>query len=161
MDEFPGKRAALVAGTSRACSAIMTVAMPVWRNRVSPLLDTATRLLVLTCRDGVETSRRVLRLEAVSPGELAGLLASLRLDQLLCGALSGELARDLKQRGVRVRPHLCGELEEILQAFCHGQLGQRRFRIPGCRQAHPLPKTCGPRPGRGSVPPKPPEVQPG
>lgn len=110
--------------------------MPIWRNRVSPLLDTATRLLVLTCRDGAETSRRELMLSATSPAELARLLASLHLDQLLCGALSGELARDLKQHGVRVRPHLCGEVDSVLQAFCRRRLARSEFRMPGYQKRH-------------------------
>jgi hypothetical protein len=139
----------------------VTIAIPIWQQRISPLLDTAARLLILTCRDGKEASRREIVLAPQPPDALARTIAELHLDLLLCGAASQPLLRALEAHGVNVRPHLCGELEEILQAFCHGQLGQKKFRIPGCRQAHPLPKTCRPRPSRASAAPPPSEVQPG
>jgi hypothetical protein len=130
------------AGMFNALEAIVTIAIPIWQQRISPLLDTAARLLVLTCRDGKEAGRREIVLAPQPPDALAVTIAELRLELLLCGAVSEPLLRALEAHGVSVRPHLCGELEEILQAFCHGQLGQKKFRIPGCRQVHPLPATC-------------------
>jgi hypothetical protein len=111
----------------------VTIAIPVWQQRISPLLDTAARLLVLTCRDGREASRREIVLEAQPVAMLARTITALRLDLLLCGAASKPLLVALKKQGVRVRPHLCGEIEAILRAFCHGQLDRKQFRIPGCK----------------------------
>ncbi|HLP77397.1 MAG TPA: hypothetical protein VK327_10825 [Candidatus Paceibacterota bacterium] len=113
----------------------MRIAIPIRQRRISPLLDTAARLLVLTCRDGQEASRREIVLEPQSPDALAGAIAGLRLDLLLCGAASRTLLLALKKHGVRVRPHLCGDVEAILRAFCRGQLGQRQYRIPGCTKS--------------------------
>lgn len=111
----------------------MTIAIPIWQQRISPLLDTAARLLVLTCKEGQETSRREIILEPQRIEALAATLAELRLDLMLCGALSGSLLRSLHERGVRVRPHLCGEVEAVLQAFCHHELERAEFQMPGCR----------------------------
>ncbi len=114
----------------------MTIALPIWQERISPLLDTAARLLVLTCRDGKETGRREIALPVQPPEALARTLAELSLNLLLCGAVSDPLLHALQQEGVRVWPHLCGEVEAILCAFCHGRLARKEFRIPGCRQQH-------------------------
>jgi predicted Fe-Mo cluster-binding NifX family protein len=130
------------AGTCNAGEAAMTVAIPIREKRISPLLDTAARLLVLTCHEGQEAGRREIVLAPLPPDALAVAIGEMQLDLLLCGAVSQPLLHALQQHGVNVRPHLCGELEEILQAFCHGQLDQQKFRIPGCRQFHRLPATC-------------------
>jgi hypothetical protein len=81
----------------------MTIAIPVSRERISPVLDAA---------------------------------AGLRVDLLRCAALSESLRRALEHRGVRVRPHFCGAVEAVLQAFCHGRLDREEFRMPGCRGTH-------------------------
>jgi predicted Fe-Mo cluster-binding NifX family protein len=55
---------------------------------------------------------------------------------LLCAALSEPLLRALERRGVRVKPHLCGEVESVLRAFDCGQLRRDEFRMPGCWGQH-------------------------
>lgn len=136
----------------------MTIAVPISQQRISPLLDTAARLLVLTCLDGKEVSRREVILTPQSVEALAATIAELHLDLLLCGAASQSMLRALEQQNVAVRPHLCGDLNEILQAFCHGQLGQEKFRIPSCREDRPLPKTCRRRSRPAAVRPIPADV---
>lgn len=106
--------------------------MPVSQDRISPVLDTAARLLLITRRQGKEVARKEFVL-APSPIELvARSVAELHVDVLLCAALSEPLLRELEKRGVRVRPHVCGQVEEVLHAFCCRQLRRKEFRMPGC-----------------------------
>lgn len=114
----------------------MTIAFPIWRERISPLLDAATRLLVITFRRGADTSQREVLLGPLTPESLARSVAELQVDVLLCGALSEPLRRELVKRHIRVRPHLCGEVREVLRAFCAGRLQQGRFQMPGCHCMH-------------------------
>ncbi len=99
---------------------------------MSPVLDTAVRLLVVTRRNGAEVSRREFVLHPLPPEALARSVAELHVDVLLCGALSEPLLRDLQKRGVRVRAHLCGEVDAVLRAFCSRRLAREEFRMPGC-----------------------------
>jgi predicted Fe-Mo cluster-binding NifX family protein len=119
----------------------VTVAFPIWQNRISPLLDAATRLLVVTLRRGAEVRRREILLGPLAPEALARSVAELRVDVLLCAALSESLLRELSKSGVRVQAHLCGEVEAVLRAFCAHRLGREEFRMPGCwsREMH---QTC-------------------
>lgn len=110
----------------------MTIAVPICQQRISPLLDTASRLLVVTRKRGQEVARREYVLDVLPPDALARSIAELPVDILLCGAVSEPLLRELAERGVRVRPHLCGDVERILQAFCRRQLRRNDFRMPGC-----------------------------
>jgi predicted Fe-Mo cluster-binding NifX family protein len=110
----------------------VTVAVPVCQQRISPVLDAAARLLLVTRKRGKETGRREFILDAQPPEALAGSIAELSVDVLLCAAVSEPLLRELERRGVRVRPHLCGDVEEILNAYCQHRLGRNDFRMPGC-----------------------------
>ena len=96
------------------------------------MLDAAARLLLVTRRRGKEVARQEFVL-APSPTEsVARSVAELHVDVLLCAAISEPLLRELNQRGVRVRAHLCGEVEAVLRAFCSHRLGREEFRMPGC-----------------------------
>lgn len=110
----------------------MKIAVPIWQDRVSPLLDAATRLLVVNCRNGKDASRRIILLSPLPPEAMARSVAELRVDLLLCGAVSAPLLSALRKLGVRVRRHLCGDVEDVLHAWCHHQLARKEFCLPGC-----------------------------
>lgn len=106
------------------------------------MLDAAARFLVVTHRRGKEVARKQFALSPQLPEELARSVAELRADVLLCAALSEPLRRALEHEGVRVRPHLCGEIESVLRAFHCGQLGRDEFRMPGCWGLRQRRKCC-------------------
>jgi predicted Fe-Mo cluster-binding NifX family protein len=134
----------------------VTVALPIWQDRVSPVLDTAARLLVVSRRRGTRADRREVILGQLSTESLARSVVELHVDVLLCAALSETLRLDLERRGVRVRRHVCGDAEKVLQAFFRGQLGRSEFRMPGCWGNH-FEGTCSrrSRPPRASKRPQP------
>ncbi|MGA9453545.1 MAG: hypothetical protein WBW41_19635 [Verrucomicrobiia bacterium] len=120
----------------------MLIAIPVLQERISPVLDAAARLLLVTHRRGKEVARREFVLGPLTPEGLARSVAELRVDVLLCAALSKQLLRALERRGVRVKPHLCGEVESVLRAFDCGHLQRDEFRMPGCWGQHSHGKYC-------------------
>ena len=124
------------AGTFIALLTSVTIAIPVSQERISPVLDAAARLLLVTRRRGKEVARREFALGPLPPEGLARSVAELRVDVLLCAALSEPLLRALERRGVRVKPHLCGDVESVLRAFDCGWLRRDEFRMPGCWGQH-------------------------
>jgi len=133
-------------------TANVTIAIPISQERISPLLDAAACLLLVTRRRGKEVARREFVLGPLPPEGLARSVAELRVDVLLCAALSQGLQRALERRGVWVKPHLCGETEAVLQAFCCDRLNRPEFRMPGCWKQHSPGGGCqrrsGARPGK-------------
>jgi predicted Fe-Mo cluster-binding NifX family protein len=123
----------------------VTIAIPISQERISPLLDAAARLLLVTRQRGKEVARKEVVLNAQSPEELARSVAELRVDVLLCAALSQDLHRALERRGVRVQPHLCGEVAAVVQAFGCDRLNQSKFRMPGCWGQHQGAACCSRR----------------
>ena len=110
----------------------MTIVVPVLHDRVSPVLDTATRFLLVEYQQGKETARREVPLSAPITETSLDSVGELHPDVLLCAAVSEPLLRALEAQGIQVEPHICGNVEEVLQAFWGGRLWQPDFRMPGC-----------------------------
>jgi predicted Fe-Mo cluster-binding NifX family protein len=126
----------------------MTIAIPIWQERVSPVLDTATRLLVVTRRQGKESKRAEVVLAPQNAEILAASVAELHVTVLLCAAVSEPLRRALEKRGVRIHQHLCGNANLVLEAYCCGTIRRREFRMPGCWGYH-TQGACRKRPTSG------------
>ncbi len=140
-----GERRGFARG-DRLCD--MKIALPVWQQRVSPVLDNAARFLVVTCERGREVLRKEFVMAPVQPDQLADRLEEMGVNVLLCAAVSQPLMRSLERCSVRVHPHLCGEADVLLRAFLEGDVNRSEFRMPGCWGWHVNGRCCR-RHGRG------------
>ncbi len=111
----------------------MQIALPVWRGRISPLLDTAGHLLVVEMDGRHETARRQEALSGRILQERAAVISGLGCDWVICGAVSREMAIMLAALDVRLLPWVAGEVDEIITAFAEGRLTGGRFMMPGFR----------------------------
>ena len=115
----------------------MRVAIPKWGDKISPVLDTASRLLVLEVEDGVEASRFEISLDSRDLSRRCMRIKGLGVDVLVCGAVSRPIVRMLAASGTKVIPGISGSAEEVLDAYLKGSLFRSRFLMPGCRKRGP------------------------
>ena len=113
-------------------SNIQRTAFPVFRGRISPVLDTCTQMVLVESKDKVETRRTTLRMEGNSILERCRELQKHGVRVVICSAVSGSLFRLLKESDIRLVCEIVGEVEEVIQAYHAGALDQSRFRMPGC-----------------------------
>ena len=113
----------------------VTVAMPIWEGRISPVLDVAGRFLVIHYEKRREVSRREFLVAQTQPASLIKGIKEMGVEVLVCGAVSQAIADGLTHAGVRVLPFICGDVETVLQAFLLNTLDQPEFRMPGCCQS--------------------------
>ena len=111
---------------------VMKIAIPNWQDRISPVFDVARKVLLVDIIDGQEQSRQNMPLEIDGLQERIETLIKLGTDVLVCGAISRPLEMSLTMRGVKVIPHMCGDIEQVLAAFIAGNLHQDKFSMPGC-----------------------------
>ena len=109
----------------------MTIAIPVWGDRVSPVFDAATTVRVVSVRDGREVERRDVPLSNPLIGARAARLLSLGADVLICGAISNPQALVVRGAGVRVVPWVSGDADEVLAAYLAGRHIEEQFALPG------------------------------
>ena len=118
----------------------MRIAVPVWRDRVSPVFDVAGSLRLVDLEDGTPLRRSDANIQEDDPGVRVQKLSELGVDVLICGAISRPLETMLTAAGVKVIAQVCGGVEEVLEAYRSGRLGEPAFAKPGC---------CGRRQGFG------------
>jgi predicted Fe-Mo cluster-binding NifX family protein len=108
------------------------IAVPNCQGRVSPVFDVAARLVLVRLKGEAELERKDVVLLEKQPDGIARSLGELGIQVLICGAISQWLQFTLEQAGIRVVPHICGELEPVIAAFRGGTLGHPEFAMPGC-----------------------------
>ena len=111
----------------------MRIAIPIWEDKISPVLDTASRLLVVQVKDQGEASRFEIYLDEQQISRRCLRIQGLGIDILICGAVSGAFYRMLMASGIDVIPGISGQAEDILDACLKGTLGDSKFFMPGCQ----------------------------
>lgn len=133
----------------------MRVAIPQWQGRISPVLDSASDLLMVDIEAGREVWREERQLDRADPLARAQEIANFGVDTVICGAISAPMEARLVSAGVRVIGFTCGTVDEVLEAFLKGELASRTFVMPGCqgwrrRQgSNVMPRGLGIGPGSG------------
>jgi predicted Fe-Mo cluster-binding NifX family protein len=112
----------------------MRVAIAVWNDRISPVFDTSSRLVLVDVEQGAERGRRTVEVGADSfPTQRARRVTELEVNVLICGAISRPLAELVSASGVVVIPWVSGPVEGVLRAYLTKRLSDSRWRMPGCR----------------------------
>ena len=110
----------------------MKIAVSVWEGRVSPVFDTASRLLVLDMEGEREQSNFEMYLDDQTLTRKCSRIQVLGVDVLICGAISRYFQGILTSSGIRVIPWVCGSKKEVVEAYMEGNLLHSRFLMPGC-----------------------------
>ncbi|MEW5803302.1 MAG: NifB/NifX family molybdenum-iron cluster-binding protein [bacterium] len=117
----------------------MRAALAIWNERISPVFDVSRQILVLDIENGKILARREETLDD-DPVRKAGSLARLKVETLLCGAISKPLAGILAAYGIRTISFISGNCDEVILAFLAGDLPNPQMAMPGC---HGRMRTCG------------------
>ena len=107
------------------------ISIPVWDERISPVFDSATLLLIVKAERGKECSRyETFFDEPFLPGK-TNTLKSLGVHTLICGAISRPLHYMLLNAGIEVIPWISGPVNEVVEAFLSEELYDSGFFMPG------------------------------
>ena len=109
----------------------MRIAAPVWKELISPVMDTARCLRVIDFSGEGNPNRFETPMLETSVAQRVGLIHRLGARILICGAISRLFHDLLTARGVDVVSGLTGPVEAVVAAYLAGDQWQRRFVMPG------------------------------
>ena len=112
----------------------MRIAVPIWEDKISPVFDTALKLLVVEIKDMREKSRFVYHIDESDLSQKCHRIRKLNLDTLICGAVSQVFLQMLLASGLDVIQEISGPAEDVLKAYLKGNIFQSRFLMPGCKR---------------------------
>jgi len=111
----------------------MRIAIPIWEDKVSPVFDTASRLLIVEIENRKEASRFVTYLDQQDLPQKCSRIRGMEVDFLICGAISRSFSSMLKASGINIIPWISGHTEDVLEAYLQGTLSHPNFLMPGCK----------------------------
>ena len=112
----------------------MRIAIPIWEGKVSPVFDTALRLLVVEVENKKEAARFIYYIDEQDLTRRCRRLRNLEVDILICGAVSHPFLQMLLASGLDVIQQISGRAEEVLEAYLQGNIFPSRFLMPGCKR---------------------------
>lgn len=112
----------------------MKIAIPVWYNKVSPVLDTASKLLIVEVEGRTESSRFEIYLDEQELSRRCVRISGMGVDTLICGAVSQPFWRLLAASGINIIQNISGHPEDVLEAYLRGNLFCSGFLMPGCKR---------------------------
>jgi predicted Fe-Mo cluster-binding NifX family protein len=112
----------------------MRIAVPVWGEKVSPLLDAASRLLIVEADQKGEIARFQVSLDESEPSRKAGRIREMGVDVLICGAVSDSVSRAVVAKGIRIISEISGCAGEVVDSFLKGSPFDSRLLMPGCKR---------------------------
>lgn len=114
----------------------LKIIIPVWEEKVSPLLDTARHIVLVEAQKKAVTSRCEVFLDETDLSRRCFRIWRLKADVLICGAVSRAFARLLAaEPGLTIIQGISGPAQQVLQAFLRGTLNRPRFMMPGSRRS--------------------------
>lgn len=121
----------------------MKTAIALFGDEVSPRFGCAREFLVVTHEDGRCVERDTADVHTVAPGRLAFLLASLGVEEVVCGGIHRRFLRDLRDQGIQVTWGVIGPAEEALDARLTNRLQTNQVMAgPRCRQRRERRRLC-------------------
>jgi predicted Fe-Mo cluster-binding NifX family protein len=115
-------------------AAVMKIAIPIWEDKVSPVFDTAVRLLVIECKDKQEVSRLLYHIGEEDLSWKCHRIKELEPDVIICGAVSYLFLNMLRAADLPVIQQISGRIEEIIEAYLKDDSYNSRYLMPGCRK---------------------------
>ncbi|MBW1836219.1 MAG: NifB/NifX family molybdenum-iron cluster-binding protein [Deltaproteobacteria bacterium] len=109
----------------------MRIAIPIWDNKVSPVMDTASRLLIIETDGHKESARFEIYLEEQDISRRCHRIQGLEIDVLICGAICRSLAGMLLASDIHIISEISGLVEDVLEAYLQGTLADSKFFMPG------------------------------
>lgn len=110
----------------------MKIAVPEWQGRISPVLDAASKVLLVDIEENRQLQRQVKPLVPTDPWARAEAIRQMGAEVMICGAVSRMLETALRSAEIQVIYNICGPVEAVLTAFCNGKLDENVFLMPGC-----------------------------
>jgi predicted Fe-Mo cluster-binding NifX family protein len=107
------------------------VAIPVFESRVSPVLDTCQRMVVVDIEKSVEIKRQELSLGKMSIHERIEVMSRWGIGKIICAGVSDVMCRFIAGKNIILISGIAGEIEKIITAYICNRLNDDCYVMPG------------------------------
>ena len=115
---------------------MLRVAIPIFRSRVSPILDSCTRIILIDIEHNQEIERSEIHLNGLSLIERVSVLQKSSVKTIICGAISDMFQNMLQNVKIYMITGIAGEVEQVVGAYLSESLNDPQFYMPGLKANH-------------------------
>lgn len=98
------------------------IAIPIFEERISPLLDVSERFVLFEVKDKSVTQRIVISINAETDRMRIFKLKELGVDLIISGAVSRYLSHIITGMGMRHIPWISGPVDDVIKSFLNDTL---------------------------------------
>lgn len=109
----------------------MKIAIPIWENQVSTVLDFSEKLLLVDVEGKSIKGEMSINWSLCNDTMKISLMQGEGVAVLLCGAISKPMKILVENSGISLISGLRGRKDLILQAYLDGRLNDENFLLPG------------------------------
>ncbi len=113
---------------------MIRIAIPIFHNRVSPVLDTCTRLLVIDFEGKSGVKKKEISFDVYARSNRFEIIKNLKPDAIICCGISDVFDKMLKSAGIRLISGIAGDVEQVAEAFLSNRIDEPCFRMPGYKK---------------------------
>ena len=114
----------------------MKFALTIWGNSISPVFDSARKLLIVEIENNKVVTRQYELFNAEMNSDLAKMLTDLQINVLICGAISKRFSDIIETSEIKLIPFITGHVDVVLESYMKNSRVVADFFMPGCRNKH-------------------------
>ena len=113
------------------------ILVPIFQDRVSPVFDSCTRILVIDVQGKREIDREAIYLDSLTIAERVPILRRLKPSVVICGGISEEMDRILDLLDIHLVQGVAGNVDEVVEAYLLNRIDDPLYCMPGFRNLSP------------------------
>ena len=95
----------------------VNIAMTIWGNRVSPVFDSASTLMIARVEGSKITRRKIKSFDPSVSSQITAILNEYEVDALICGAITEIYSKPIEQSGVKLISFISGNADKVLGSY--------------------------------------------
>ena len=111
----------------------MIIAVTTWNGGISPVFEVSQKLELFEVENGQVLTQKTLTIPPLSSGEKVDLLVGYGVVVLICGALTRQTEKMIRNHDLELHPFISGKIDAVLNAWHQKELIPT-FKMPGCRR---------------------------
>ena len=111
----------------------MKIAVTVWDERISPVFDSAHKLLIVDIKNEKLKKLSYQNFNPQSDARLAENLSHMGVEVLICGAISEMHSTLIEANSIKLIPFISGNVNKVLESYARDNFIPPGFLMPGCK----------------------------
>ncbi|MCK5542506.1 MAG: DUF5320 family protein [Desulfobacterales bacterium] len=111
----------------------MKIALTIWGNRISPVFDSARKLIIVEVQNNKVVNRQYELLNSEMASDLNETLTNLGINVLICGAISKRFSDMIETSKIKLISFITGQIDVVLEAYIKNKI-VTEFLMPGCKK---------------------------